>query len=701
MQKSKIKMQNNEKKFKIKLAENDLELEIGKMAELASAAVTAKYGETVVLATVVVGEEPKESASFFPMMVDYEERWYATGKISGSRFVKRETRPSEEATLAARMIDRPLRPLFPKDYRNDVQIIITVLSADLEHDPVVVGMIAASTALMLSPAPFEGPVGAVRVGKIDGKLKINPKMSQMENSDLDLIVAGTNEAVIMFSGKAKEISEADFLKAGKVGFSALQPIIDLQKKICQKLKIPKANHVAPQKELEKKVSKFLGDKLAKLAAEVNVEKRQEGASEFEKEVLTNFEGTYKQVDIKSIFEKKLEAEIRKSILKKGIRPDGRKPDEVRPISVEVGLLPRTHGSALFKRGQTQVLTVTTLGSPSREQVIETMGEEATKRYMHHYNFPPFSVGEISPLRGASRREIGHGALAEKALGAVTPKKELFPYTIRVASEVLSSNGSTSMAAVCGSSLSLMDAGVPIKEPVAGIALGLILEGKKHIILTDIMGIEDFAGDMDFKIAGTKNGMTAFQMDVKTDKINFDIIDSVLEQGEKARLQILEEMNQVISKSRKQLSEHAPTVSVIKIHPDRIRDVIGPGGKVINRIIDQTSTAIDIEPDGTATISGQKNDGVQKAKNWISDLTHEVKVDEVFSGKVTRILDFGAFVEILPGQEGLIHISKLAPYRVKKVSDVVKVGDVVPVKVIEIDSQGRINLSLQAAKSKKQ
>ncbi len=689
--------ENKTEKFKIKLAEGDLELEIGKMAGLASASVTAKYGETVVLATVVVSDEPREGTDFFPMMVDYEERWYATGKISGSRFVKRETRPSEEAILAARMIDRPLRPLFPKNYRNDIQIIVTVLSADLEHDPDIVSIIAASTALMLSSAPFEGPIGAVRVGKIDGKLKINPKMSQMEDSDLDLIVAGTEKAPIMFSGKAKEISETDFLKACKEGFSALQPIIGLQKKICAKLKIPKTNHVAPEKELDKKVSKFLGSKLAKLTSEVNAEKRQEGISAFEKEVLTNFEGNYKQIDIKSIFEKKLEVEIRKSILEKGIRPDGRKPDEIRPISVEVGLLPRTHGSALFKRGQTQVLTVTTLGSPSREQLIETMEEETTKRYMHHYNFPPFSTGEISPLRGASRREIGHGALAEKALAAVIPQKELFPYTIRVASEVLSSNGSTSMAAVSGSSLSLMDAGVPIREPVAGIALGLVLEGKKHILLTDIMGIEDFAGDMDLKVAGTKNGMTVFQMDVKTDKLNFDIINEALEQGKKARLKILEKMNQAISKPRKQLSEHAPTVSVVKINPDRIRDVVGPGGKVINRIIDQTSTTIDIDPDGTVTITGQQIDGVKKAKDQVSGLTHEVKVGEVFSGKVTRIVDFGAFVEVLPGQEGLVHISKLAPYRVKKVSDIVKMGDQVPVKVIEIDSQGRINLALQEAK----
>lgn len=685
------------KNFAIDWAGSKLELEIGKMAELATASVLARYGETVVLATVVVADEPKEGTDFFPMLVDYEERWYATGKISGSRFIKRETRPSEEAILAARMIDRPLRPLFPKDYRNDVQIVITVLSADLEHDPDVISMIAASTVLMLSPAPFKGPVGAVRMGIINNKLVANPEMGQMEDSKIDLVIAGTKDSIVMVSGKAKEVSETDFLKACQEGFSQIQPVIELQKKIYQKLKIKDQIHESASQELEKKISKFLGNKLAKLVMELDQEKRQEGLSEFEKQVLANFEGSHKQGDIKLVFQKMIEKEVRRTILEKKIRPDGRKPDDIRPISIEVGLLPRTHGSAMFQRGQTQVLSVTTLGSPSREQTIETMEEEATKRYMHHYKFPPFSVGEISPLRGPSRRDIGHGALAEKALEAVIPQRELFPYTIRVVSEVLSSNGSTSMASVCGSSLSLMDAGVPIKRPVAGISIGLISEEKKHVILTDILGIEDFAGDMDFKIAGTRNGICAFQMDVKKEKINLDIIKEALEKGKQARFKILEKIEEVILHPRKQLSKYAPTVSVIKINPDKIRDVIGPGGKVINQIIAQTNTTIDIDPDGTVTIAAQDSQGVQKAKEWISGLTKEAKVGEIYSGKVTRILDFGAFVEILPNQEGLVHISQLASFRVNKVTDVVKVGDVISVKVIEIDSQGRINLSLKATK----
>jgi len=543
-------------KFKIKLNDADLEIEIGKMALMATSAVTARLGDTVVLATAVISDEPKEGAEFFPMMVDYEERWYATGKISGSRFVKRETRPSEEAIIAARMIDRPLRPLFPKNYRNDIQIIITVLSADMEHDPDIVSMIAASTTLMLSGAPFEGPVGAIRIGKIADKFVINPKMSQMAESELDLVLAGTREGIVMISGQADQISEAEFLAACKLAYDKIQLIIDLQNKICKKLEIEKKKHESVQDEVEKEVNKFLGVKLAQIAVEINQEKRKEQIAEFEKQVLDNFEGNYKHMEIKSAFEKILEKEIRKTILDKKIRPDGRKLDEIRPISIEVGLLPRTHGSAIFRRGETQVLSVITLGSPAREQVIETMEEEATKRYMHHYIFPPFSTGEISPLRGASRREIGHGALAEKALSAVIPDRELFPYTIRVVSEVLTSNGSTSMAAVCGSSLSLMDAGVPIKAAVAGISIGLVLEGKKYVLLTDIIGMEDFAGDMDFKIAGTRKGICAFQMDVKNRHINLKIIEEAAGRGKKAREEILDQMEKTISVPRKSLSKYA-------------------------------------------------------------------------------------------------------------------------------------------------
>ncbi|HLC38861.1 MAG TPA: polyribonucleotide nucleotidyltransferase [Patescibacteria group bacterium] len=689
---------NETQKFSIKLGDADFEIEIGKMAALATSSVLAKWGETEVLATVVVSDEPKEGVDFFPMLVDYEERWYATGKISGSRYVKRETRPSEEAILAARMIDRPLRPLFPSGYRNDLQIVVTVLSADLIHDPDTASIIAASTALMISPAPFAGPVGAVRIGKVDGKLQAHPTMGQMDEADLDLVIAATKEGILMISGKADQLPESEFVSACEMGLTAIKPILEMQNKICKELKINKEEINPKNHDLVQEMTKFVGKKLSTLVAAATDTKHDEQISEFEKEVLNNFEGNYKQIEIKTIFKDFLEKELRKSILEKKIRPDSRKLNEIRQISIDTGLLARTHGSALFSRGQTQVLSVVTLGSPSREQLIETMEEEATKRYMHHYNFPPFSTGEISPLRGASRREIGHGSLAEKALQAVIPTRELFPYTIRVASEVLASNGSTSMAATCGSSLALMDAGVPIKDQVAGISIGLVKEGAKYVLLTDIIGAEDFAGDMDFKLAGTKKGLTAFQLDVKTTQLNMEIVKGAVEESKKARMIILDKMNAVIAKPRKLLSKYAPTVSVIKINPDRIRDVIGPGGRIINDIIAKTNSNIDIEQDGSVTISSQDKEGAQKAKDLVSQLTHEVKVGEQFQGKVVKILDFGAFVEFLPGQEGLVHISQLAPQRVEKVTDIVKVGDEIPVKVIEIDQQGRINLSLKAAKS---
>jgi polyribonucleotide nucleotidyltransferase len=698
------------KKFKVNFNGEDLEIEIGKLAEQATAAVTAKWGDTVVLASVVVSEEAKEGADFFPMMVDYEERWFATGKISGSRYIKRETRPSDDAVLASRMIDRPIRPLFPKNYRNDVQIIITVLSADLEHDPAIVSLIATSTALMITPAPFKGPVGAVRIGKIDGKLIVNPLNSQLENSDIDLVVSATEKGINMLEGKTNQITEKEFVEACKIGYKAVQPILKLQKEIQKQIKVEKQNYVSEQEKIEEKIIKYVGKKIESIMPHVMSEKKEEAVTEFEKDVLMNFEGDHKQLEIKSALDSIIKKELRKNILYKKIRPDGRKPDEIRPITIEVGLLPRTHGSALFKRGQTQVLSVSTLASPSRELVIETMGEEATKRYMHHYNFPPFSVGEISPLRGVSRREIGHGALAEKALEPVIPDRESFPYTIRVASEVLSSNGSTSMASVCGSSLSLMDAGVPIKSPVAGISIGMVsddnpsrhgrAETGKYLLLTDIIGPEDFSGDMDFKIAGTEKGITAIQLDIKKDYISMEVVEEAAEKAKNARLQILEKMNKVLPGPRKLLSKYAPIVSVIKINPSKIRDVIGPGGKIINEIIDKTNSTVDVEQDGSVTISSQNPGDMQKAKDWISSLTHEVKAGETFKGKVTRIMDFGAFVEVLPGQEGLVHISQLAPQRVEKVTDIVKVGDIIPVKVLEIDSQGRINLSLKAMQEKK-
>ena len=688
-------------KFETKINGEKLELEIGKMAEMADAAVTAKLGDTMVLATVVCSDEPKEGCDFFPMLVDYEERWYASGKISGSRFIKRETRPSEEAVLTSRLIDRSLRPLFPKDYRNDLQIIITVLSADLEHSPDIPAIIAASTALMLSSAPFAGPVGAVRVGFVDGKIVQNPTTTVLAASDLDLVFAGTADNVLMIEAGAKELPEAKILESFAFAQKAIQNVIKLQEEIVKKLGKANEKHKieSGQEEIHNEIKKFLGHKLAKIIEEMDKEKRENALFSFEAEALKNFEGKYKQMEIQTAFKTLVEKEIRAAILEKSLRPDGRKIDEIRAINLEVGLLPRTHGSALFSRGQTQVLSVTTLAAPSAEQIVQTMEEEAKKRYMHHYIFPPFSVGEVQPIRSASRREIGHGALAERALIPVLPDQEEFPYTIRVVSDVLSSNGSTSMASVCGSTLSLMDAGVPIKNPVAGISIGLVQSDKKYITLVDIQGIEDFAGDMDFKVAGTKNGITAIQLDVKTVKLTNKILTEAIDKARKARLEILEKINKLIPQSRENTSEFAPKVVVTRVEQDKIRDLIGPGGRVINGIIAKTSASIDIDPDGKVTVSADTKENLDKTMEMIGQITKVAKPGEIYSGKVTRIMDFGAFVEILPGQEGLVHISQLAPYHVKKVSDIVKVGDIIKVKVTEIDDLNRINLSKKAIDEK--
>jgi polyribonucleotide nucleotidyltransferase len=688
-------------KFETKINGEKLELEIGKMAEMADAAVTAKLGDTMVLATVVCTDEPKEGCDFFPMLVDYEERWYASGKISGSRFVKRETRPSEEAVLTARLIDRCLRPLFPKDYRNDVQIIVTVLSADLEHSPDIPAIIASSTALMLSKAPFAGPVGACRVGLISDKIVQNPTTSDLIKSDLDLVFAGTRDAVLMIEAGANEVSEEKVLESFEFSQKAIQDIIKLQDDIVKKLGKGDEKHQIEhgQEEMHDAIKKYLGKKLAKIVEEMDKAKRQESMFSFEQDTLKNFEGKYKQNEIQTAFKTLVEKEIRLAILDKSIRPDGRKVDEIRPINLEVGLLPRTHGSALFSRGQTQVLSVTTLAAPSAEQIVQTMEEEAKKRYMHHYIFPPFSVGEAQPIRSASRREIGHGALAERALIPVLPSQDEFPYTIRVVSDVLSSNGSTSMASVCGSTLSLMDAGVPIQNPVAGISIGLVQSDKKYVTLVDIQGIEDFAGDMDFKVAGTKNGITAIQLDVKTIKLTNKILAEAIEKARKARFQILEKINKLMPQSRENTSEFAPKVVVTHIDQDKIRDLVGPGGRIINGIIAKTSASIDIDPDGKVTVSADTKENLDIALEMIGQITKVAKPGEIYSGKVTRIMDFGAFVEILPGKEGLVHISQLASHHVNKVSDIVKVGDIIKVKVTEIDDLNRINLSKKAVDQK--
>lgn len=696
---------NKEKKFDVDFAGKKLELSTGKLAQLADGSIEARYGDTVVLACVCVAPEPNPDIDYFPLFVDYEEKFYAAGKISGSRFIKREGRPSDAAVLTARLIDRPLRPLFPKEYRNDIQVIVTVLSVDKKNDPDIISIIAASTALMQSPAPFKGPVGAVRVCLIGDKFEVNPDADKAQMSELDLIIAGTEDRAMMIEARANEVPEDKVLEAIKIGQKALKPIIDVQRKIAKLEGKDRAEFIIDESDIHVKISDEYGTKLRKAVAEINKEKRTEELAKFEAQILAAYEGDHKQIEIKSAFDAAIEKEVRRAILEEEKRPDGRKLDEVRPIEIEVKLLARTHGSALFTRGETQVLSIVTLDTPSKEQMVDTMGEEGTRNFMHHYNFPPFSTGEVAPLRGASRREIGHGALAEKALAYVVPTKEEFPYTIRVVSEVLSSNGSSSMASVCGMSLSLMDAGVPIKKPVSGVAMGLITrtkqdqEIKEYKILTDIQGLEDFAGDMDFKVAGTEEGITALQLDVKIPGITEKIFKESFEQAKKARLKIMEKMKAVLPAPREKLSEYAPVIEVIKINKDKIRDVIGPGGRVINAIIDKTGVDIDIEDDGTVMVSSKEGADLQGAVKWIKDLTHEVAVGETFQGKITRIMNFGAFAEILPGQEGLIHISQLSDRHVKKVEDVVKIGDVVPVMVIEIDEQGRINLSMKAAAKK--
>jgi len=697
------------KEYKTQIGGRDLIIATGKMAELASGSVTVRYGDTVVLATAVVAPEPKEEVDFFPLLVDYEERLYAAGKISGSRFIKREGRPSDAAILACRLIDRPIRPLFPKGYFNDVQVVITVLSFDLENDPDVISIIAASAALSQSMAPFEGPVSAVRVGQIDGEFIVNPTRGQLEKSTLDLVVAGTKDKIMMLEAGAKEIEEKTIIEAIKFGFQALQPGLEIQKELQSETK--HKIEAASESKILQDVQKYLGKKLAVVMEEMDKQKRDEAIAAFEKEVLENFEGNYKQVELKNAFSQILEEEVREAIIEKEIRPDGRKIDEIRPISIEVGLLPRTHGSALFTRGQTQVLSIVTLGAPGEEQVIETMEEEGTKRYMHHYNFPPFSTGEVRPMRSVSRREIGHGALAERALLPVMPSREDFPYTIRVVSEVLSSNGSSSMASTCGSTLALMDAGVPISAPVAGIAIGLISseDGKKYKILTDIQGIEDFAGDMDFKVTATRKGITAIQLDTKLKGLKLEILAEALERARQANNEILQQMAQVLPAPRPALSPYAPRIKFIHIPVDKIGNIIGPGGKTIRKIIEECGgkeiTSIDIEDDGTVTVASTDSAMGEKAIRWIENMTREVQIGEIYEGPVTSIVrdrlrgnEIGAIVQILPNQDGMVHISQIANERVNRIEDYLKIGQMVKVKVIDIDKErGRISLSIKAAK----
>ncbi|WP_148867127.1 polyribonucleotide nucleotidyltransferase [Thermosediminibacter litoriperuensis] len=681
--------------FKTEIAGRPFIIETGKLAQQANGSVLARYGDTVVLVTATASKEPREGVDFLPLTVDYEERLYAVGKIPGG-FIKREGKPSEKAILSARVIDRPLRPLFPKGFRNDIQIIATILSVDQDNTPDVVAINGASIALCISDIPFEGPVGAVSVGLVDGNFIINPTVEQYEKSRLRLVVAGTKDAILMVEAGADEVTEEEMINAILFGHEEIKKIVKFQEEIIAKVGKPKmevpVQEIDP--ELEKAVREYAREEILKAIRIYDKQEREVYLQKINEDALLHFQDIYpeKEKEIADVLYNILKEEVRNMITYEGIRPDGRKSTDIRPISCEVGILPRTHGSGLFTRGQTQVLTVATLGALGDVQILDGLELEESKRFMHHYNFPPYSTGETRMLRGPGRREIGHGALAERALEPMIPSEETFPYTIRLVSEVLSSNGSTSMASVCGSTLALMDAGVPIKAPVAGIAMGLIKQDDKVTILSDIQGIEDFLGDMDFKVAGTSRGITAIQMDIKIKGIDAEILKNALEQAREGRLFILEKMLATISSPRPELSPYAPRIFTTVIDPDKIREVIGPGGKMINKIIAETGVKIDIEDDGRIYIAAPNEVAGEKALDMIKNITQDVEVGKIYLGKVLRITNFGAFVEILPGKEGLVHISKLAKGRVKKVEDVVKIGDEILVKVTDIDKQGRINLS---------
>jgi polyribonucleotide nucleotidyltransferase len=685
------------KSFHCDIGGRQLTIETGKLAQQADAAVTVRYGETVVLVTMCFNREAREGVSFLPLTIDYEERLYAAGKIPGG-FIRREGRPSEAAVLACRQTDRPIRPLLPKNWHSDIQIITTVLSADQENDPDILSVIGASACLTLSELPFDGPVGAINIGYIDGELVINPLMVQFEESQLDLVVVSTRDKIIMVEAGAKEVAEDTVLAGVKFAHEANQAIIKLQEDLREAAGKPKlpAPEVETNNEAMAAIAKTIEDKLSRALAEPNRDRREQMLDQMSAAVSQDLSQTYSEAEILAAIDAQLKTEIRSGILEKGQRIGGRGITEIRPLNCEVGLLPRTHGSGLFQRGMTQVLTITTLGSTRKEQMLDGLGIEESKRFMHHYNFPGFSTGEVRRVGSASRREIGHGALAERALLPMLPDHEDFPYAIRLVSEVLSSNGSTSMASVCAGSLSLMDAGVPMKKAVAGIAMGLITgDDGKFVVLTDLEGQEDFNGDMDFKVAGTREGITAIQMDTKLKGISLEIVDKTLTQARQGRMSILEKMNTVISASRPDVSRYAPRMTKIMIDPSKIGAVIGTGGKTIRSITEETKTTIDVSDDGTVIIGSPDMEATQKAIAIIEGLTREAEIGDIFTGKVSRILDFGAMVEILPGKDALVHISELSDYRVNKVEDEVKIGDEVTVKVIAIDNLGRVNASRRA------
>ncbi len=687
------------KQFKMEVAGRPLIFETGKLAKQAHGSVLVRYGDTVVLVTATVSKEPREGIDFFPLTVDYEERLYAVGKIPGG-FIKREGRPTEKAILAARLTDRPLRPLFPKGFRNSVHVVSTVLSVDQDCPQEIAAITGASAALTISKIPFAGPVAAVMVGLKDGKFIINPTREESEESSLYLIVAGTKDAVMMVEAGAHEVSEDEILEAIFYGHDEIKKIVQLQEEMAAEIGVPKmeVEITEEDEELAKSVREFSTEKIKSVLGMVIKAEREDRVDEIKKEALVHFEEVFheREKEIVTLIDKILKEEVRNKIVHENIRPDGRAVDEIREISSQVALLPRTHGSGLFTRGQTQVLTVCTLGAIGDIQILDGLGLEEFKRFMHHYNFPPFSVGESGFIRGPGRREIGHGALAERALLPMIPDNEEFPYTIRLVSEVLESNGSTSMGSVCASSLALMDAGVPIKRTVAGIAMGLVQEEGKVAVLSDIQGMEDFLGDMDFKVAGTRKGINALQMDIKIKGVTREILAQALKQAGEGYLYIMDKMEEVIAQPKPDISPYAPRIFTMQIHPDKIREVIGPGGKIINKIVAETGVKIDIEPDGKIYIAAVEQEGGNKAREMIERLTAEVEAGGVYLGRVTRVEKYGAFVEILPGKEGLVHISQLAQERVEKTEDVVKTGDEVFVKVLDIDDRGRINLSRKAA-----
>lgn len=680
--------------FQMDLAGRTLTIETGELAKQAGGAALVRYGDTVVLVTATASKEAKD-IDFFPLTVDYEEKMYAVGRIPGG-FVKREGRPPETAILHSRLIDRPIRPLFDKGCRNEVHVCATVLSLDQDNAPEICGMIGASAALALSDIPWAGPIAGVRIGRVNGSFVINPTVAQLEATDLNVVVAGTKDAILMVEGGAQEVAEDVLLDAIMAAHEEIKRIVSFQEEMVAVA--GKEKRVLPTHALDEDilaaVKEYAHDALDKAVRCADKQQRDAQQDEVYADTRAHFEEIYPENmdDVNMALEKMTKEIVRHMITVEKIRPDGRQLDEVRPISVRVGVLPRTHGSGLFTRGQTQVLNICTLAPLSEKQTIDGIGIETEKRYIHHYNFPSYSVGEARSSRGPGRREIGHGALAERALLAVLPTEEEFPYAMRLVSEVLESNGSSSMASVCGSTLSLMDAGVPIKAPVAGIAMGLVTQGEHYTILTDIQGMEDALGDMDFKVAGTAKGVTAIQMDIKISGLSREILKEALEQAHKGRMHIMGKMLAVIDAPRDNMSPWAPRIITMNIDPDKIRDVIGQGGKVIRGIIEETGAKIDIEDDGTIFIAAVEEAAANKAIEIITNLTKEVEVGEVYLGKVTRLMNFGAFVEVLPGKEGLVHISKLAKERVENVEDVVNVGDEIMVKVIEIDKQGRINLS---------